>query len=493
MPQYVVDLGRSGPLCAGVNWGFPYQLSQCVPNALQALTKRHLAPKQHKTTIQLVNPFLDTLRHRVLGLREMLLPFYLTDEWTVGKPAWKLRLIRNSHLFDALKHNSARSFIKQELHPVIKTKARLIQGHTTLRTAYHHSDEYCVTMKILKMLDVEGPVTIGGMEILFSYGGGKNHTQLSRFINDAIERTSKYRIFDERDGKNWDASMTQELLTAESEVYRLCGFRSTWDFLRRCEHVTGRLLINDPLGRKLVRYVTSWRRLSGDWNTSVGNTIVSMIVTWTTLLSLPEHLRPKKVFALFHGDDYLAVYDHGRSIDTQALKEALDAGEIACGITPERGIFRDPLAVSFVAMTLWPTFDGNFVFLPKPAVQLVKLFWSVRSRAKQDIPGYTTAIAICMWPLFRGFSLMEQHLKAHHVAKPNWGTLTDYWTMRYRTSEPLPPIQWGPGIVFKYGLPSSALYFPYPKGPGIWFHPAIKHMLEVEVLDPFERKACLTR
>lgn len=466
-------------------------LGQCTANALQALYKRHLAPVPHHFLKgNFVNPFLtQPLANRLQALYRESISHNLSGEWKVGKPAWKVAQIEASHAVDAPRYRSASSFIKLEVHATPKNKSRLIQGHANLYTAYQHPEEYVAFADVLKHL-FDDPIIHDGTLVQFCYSAGKNHVQLSEFINHAIASTSKHRMFDERDGKNWDATMNEPLLRAEAAIYEFLSMRCCAAFLKRCQGVKGHIKISKQGFAQILRYFTLWRRLSGDWNTSVGNTIISMIITWNAIFSLPRHLRPTKVYALFMGDDYLAVYDFDVPPAPRDLAQALNHHEQSMGITPERGIFINPLRVSFAAMTLWPTVEGQLVFLPKPATQMCKLFWSAHPRSRCDLPGYSTAIAIGLWPLFHGLKFMMRFLRRHLVTRPNFDTLTLY--QRYRYALESPEVRWDEGFVSKYDLPLSALDFDIPIETGIYFHPAVQHMLKIEGLDPMERRDCLS-
>lgn len=472
-----------------MNFGYPFMLSQCPVNVLHALYFRHLAPSPFPFVADdLVNPFLTVFRSSLISSWWNHARFFLTDEWQVGKPAWKVAQILQSHIVDVLQHKRARSFVKMEVLATPKKKARLIQGHHNLRTAYHHPNEYRIMGCVMK--DLGSTVfEFEGCRYSFHYAGGLNQNQLSELFTEAIAQTSVHRLFDERDGKNWDATMSRELLEQEAAVYTMLGMLAGYEHVLRSSGVRGRVFAHDGFFQVVIRYFTLWRRLSGDWNTSIGNSLLNVLIAWYAITHLPPHLRPTRVIALFMGDDYLGVYDFPQAVTPTDLASALNHNERKCGITPERGLFRDPLAVSFISMTPWPTSDGGYQFVPRPACQMAKLFWSVQRRQLGDIPGYASAIAITLWPAFYGFPMMMRFLGVHMKARPNWKHVESHIRQRFAL-EPV-EVLWAQGFVYKYDMPLSATEFDMPTASGIWYHPVIRRMLDLEALDPNERKGCL--
>ena len=473
-------------------------VSQCPNNALHALYSRHLAPvAQNTCAIDLINPFTHK---QMLGLTlkrayQQAEPHAFTPgAWTISKPAWKVQKIAESHLVDRTSLGKARSFIKSEVHTQVKTKARLIQGHKNLHTSYLRPEEYLAVAMALKPPQ---RFEWDGTQYEFRYAAGMTNEQMSRFITRALAHSTKWRLLDERDGKNWDATMNEVLLRAEADVYAHLGMQAAAEYLTRATRVQGKIYTTDGFRRILIKYITTWRRLSGDWNTSIGNSLVSMIITFNVIRLLPPHLRPTRVWAMFMGDDYLGVYDFRKPVDPKDLAAALNHLERQTGIVPIRGLFRDPLRVTFMAMTLWPTMDGQFVFVPKPAAQLTKLFWSVRPREKNNITAYRRAISICMMPTFSGCPFMMEFLRAHMPAvagqrsdqAPDFHAVDPWRFAKLRTEAA--EVNWTEGFVYKYDIPTSALWWRMPQKPGIWHHPAVAMMLATENADPPDRKGCL--
>jgi len=379
--------------------------------------------------------------------------------------------------------NKAKSFCKREVNVAVPTKARLIQGNFNEITAYEHPAEYAVMNAIMKALGDE-EFSWCGVQCRFVYAGGLNHDTLSSVFTDECHRAG-LKIFDERDGKNWDSTMNFQLLNAEAQVYEMLKLRSASRFLQRCAKVTGIIRTKVPGGCVILKYLTAWKRLSGDWNTSVGNTIISMIIIFTAIRDLPPHLRPRRWCGLFMGDDYLGILNYDQRPDVRALETALTAIESSCGITPVRALFDDPLAISFISLTPWPTHSGGFQFVPKPGKQLAKLFWAKDRKHQARVHDYAHTIATSFWKTFHGFPLMMKFL-AHHYSPGRQLVKLDRYIVEPLTLEPN-DVDWRSGFVYKYRIPYSALAFEFPSEGGVWHHPAIDHMIKVESLDPHER------
>jgi len=473
---------------AGVTFAYPCMLSQCHRNVFNALAFRHLTQPKNACTCHLVNPFLTVYKDTARNIAFNKFPALEDGDWRIGKPTHKLMNIDRSHLYDRVVPHKAKSFAKREVNVDVPSKARLIQGNVNEITAYEHPAEYGVMNAILKALEAE-EFDWCGTKCRFVYAGGLNHDQLSDIFTQECHRPG-IKIFDERDGKNWDSTMNFQLLNAEAQVYEMLKLRSASRFLQRCSKVRG-VVRTKAFGLTLItRYLTAWKRLSGDWNTSVGNTMISMIIVFTVLKLMPQHLRPDRLCALFMGDDYLSVMNYGtRDPDPKALLDCLDYYESKCGITPERALFKDPLQVSFIALTVWPRFDGGYQFVPKPGKQLAKLFWAKDTKYRSRIPDYAAAISKGFWLTFQGFPLMMNFLKNHMTKGARHVDLDKY------VIDPLVTraagVDWRSGFVYKYRLPYSALAFELPTQAGVWHHPVVRHMIEVESLDPQKRFAAL--
>lgn len=476
-----------GAHVVGVSFGLTCVLALCAKNAHNALVKRHLSAPKFQT--QPFQNYLVTVLAGIVGPRYFLaLSQNLEGQWREGKTVAKLAKIDAAYLIGELWIQFVTAFIKLEGEAKkIPTKGRLIQANRNEFTAYTLPEEYCAVSQALKE---ELEFDLEGVRFKLQYAGGLNHDDLSDFFTEAWSRLAPNALIDERDGKNWDATMQEPLLRAEAAFYDALGMDVSKQFLKRSSGVKGRIFCKiSRYVSVIVRYLSAWKRLSGDWNTSVGNTLISMLVVICNILALAPHLRPREVVALFMGDDYLGIYGYDKVPDPQELGAGLDRGDEAMGITPERSLFNDPLQCTFISLGVWPRRSGGYQFVPQPATQLVKLFTSAKPVPEQLIDDYVTGIAISFWPVYWGFHMMMDFLKAHYL-KPSTKQTNPHYFAKMLTKKDR-DVDWLKGFVYKYEIPYDATHFPMPRETGLYTHPVICHMLEYEARDPAQRAGAL--
>lgn len=473
--------GGFGIMLLGPTFHVPCALAACPTNAANALIMRHLSLAPYQTKLKLYNPFLTVIRQALKLEYDLAYAGELQVDWMERKNQIKQNMIRQSLAYDFLKVNRAKSFVKKECNTKVPTKARLIQGHMNDATAYEHAGEYYAFASALKkMADV--PFEIDGITFQLIYASGLNHDEISDKFTEAVEPNS---LYDERDGKNWDSTMNETLLRAEIAVYEMLGMLAAKHTTERASHTKGSIYFKLF---KTIKYVTAWKRLSGDWNTSSGNSIISMIICVTVILMLPPHLRPKNVVAFFMGDDYLARYKYNIVPCATELHTALDELERSCGITPERGIFANPLDVTFISLMVWPRHGGGYQFVPKPAKQLSKLFATVKfvpPRMRQEV---INGIVIAMSYAFRGFEFMERILQSQfRGGKVCAREYLDrkFWSLTRVDRR----VHWEHGFYHHYQhlIQSLPIFTPQL---AIYNHPIVDHMLTVEGRDPGDRPTC---
>lgn len=494
-PGDIVGGGRTrGLCCAGLSFGVPVALAQCPTNAWNALVKRHLCAPKNVARLNYPNLFMTVLKHKTKQLFEQNVVVE-EEQWRVGKPKVKLNAIDESIKIDKPERAKAKSFVKFEAVSKMPTKARLIQGNKNECTAYEYPAEYKAMSQTLH--DLGGELfEKAGIKFHFRYAGGMSHDEMSDQFTEWVSRPG-HKLYDERDGKNWDATMQEALLVSEMRIYQMLKMQAAKAFAERCKEVHGKVMAKiNAIEKIVIRYVTRWKRLSGDWNTSVGNTIISMIIAFVVLTELPVEMRPTFVGAFFMGDDYLAVMCYDSEPDPQALALALNFGESAMGITPVRGIFRDPFKVTFISLGVWPRHDGGYQFVPQPAKQLRKLFWAAKQLPQAMIQNYQSMIAVSFWPVYWGFPMMMKFLKAHYTVKNPKIDLhyMGVWSEHIMTklTKNVRPVDWQAGVVYKYGLPYSATHFECDFKLGtVYISPVVDEMLRQENLDPDERPSAV--
>jgi hypothetical protein len=199
------------------------------------------------------------------------------------------------------------------------------------------------------------------------------------------------------------------------------------------------------------------------------------------------------------GDDYLGVYAYKEQPNVEDLRAALDFGERTCGITPERSIFSNPMDVSFISLGLWPRLDGGWQFVPHPAKQMRKLFWTARCMKGRSFPDQCTALAIAFLPTYAGFKLMHTFLRRHLIvdAPKYLMEASDHYMYAEALARRVRHVNWKVGFMHKYRLPYTACDWQLPRqtvsAVEIWAHPVAQHMLTVESQDPIERFGSLCR
>lgn len=456
---------------------------------------RHLSAPPNACKIKLINPFLTVFKEQLKTNFMLALPPYF-EGWRTGKKLVKLAMIDRSYQYDTPHYERAKTFVKKEAGLSVPTKGRLIQGNLNELTAYEYPDEYTAISKALQAIG-QREFEYDGINFQFRYTAGMNHAEMATAFSDVWLNRLPNSYIDERDGKNWDSTMNKRLLMSEYLVYEMLGLRAANSFLKRSAGVKG--VINcktDRLTNCVIKYITRWKRLSGDWNTSVGNSIVSMIIIFTVICSLPTHLRPVKVFGMFMGDDYLGVYQYANAICPRMLTSALNDLESDCGITPVRALFDDPLYVSYISLGLWPRRDGSYAMVPHPGRTLGKLFWSVTLVPPNVFKEYRSEIARSFEPTYRGFEFVTRFLRHHVIAGLQ---LTDamrrllfvhhHWMIRHDLVDDAQGINWQYGFLCKYGFPITALVWTdgLPEA-GMVYHPLVTRMIELEALDPCDRE-----
>lgn len=474
---------------------FPCALAQCPLNAYNALVTRHLAAPVNVCREKFRNPFLTHYKHllREVYNRNITTPIGDTAEWRAGRGRAKLAMIDKSKLFDQQAIHKVKGLIKRECGTKIPKKCRLVQAHVNEATAYHYPEEYHALNVALKSVGHHQFET-EGVTFQFVYAGGLNHDTLSDLFTAWITTGHDFYL-DECDGANWDSTMQAPTLAAEAAVYAMLNARALLDVLARNSHVDGRIRCK-LLSRLVViiKYLSRFKRLSGDFNTSLGNSIISIIIAYNAILELPPHLRPDVVRCVFMGDDYLGIYSYTTKPRPcpKDLKDALNYGWASMGVTPERGLFTDPLAVTFISLGVWPRRKGGYQFIPMPARQLCKIMWSMKHPTPEAAVAIANGIAKSFWPVYHGFPLMMGFLKAHYQPNARSIKWDHYFADMLSTS--VRDVDWTRGMICKYNVPLAATTFAYPTSnlrTALLAHPLIPLMLTIENLDPCQRKQCL--
>lgn len=476
-----------GPTRFGLTFGVPTVLAACQHNALNSLGLRHLTEAPNRSVMPMHPCFANQIR--ILAEKNKTEIYKNVGMWKTTRPAHRVQQIEKSQVYDRIVLDKAKSFPKREVTTGIPTKARLIQGSYNDATAFRHPDMYRHIANTVKHLEF----VQDGVKFDLHYTSGKTTQELASLLTDFHQR-SGYHLYDERDGKNWDATMQEPLLRFEASLYAFFDADISEHCLTRSTHVKGII----KLKASFIKYITSWKRLSGDWNTSVGNTLISMAIIVTTILALPSNLRPRFVRGLFMGDDYIGMYEYSQPVCRQSLLHAMNHFESRCGITPVRGITTDPLKLQYISLVVWPKKDGSFAFTPRITSILSKLFYSIHHRTahtRQDI------ISSCnmFLDVFRGCRFVERFLVSHRNcwgAQPCKSRRTGhvhaiYPQLNYNGLVSDSGIDWQLGLILKHDLAITSFDFDYPDPLtcAAATHPAVTRLYILERQDPDVRLA----
>jgi hypothetical protein len=292
---------------------------------MSALTKRHLTSPPNRALPLRYNVFVDhpDVRRAFVEAYHHYLSCGDLDAWKHRRTLPKLALIERSKALDKMELCKIDAFVKREVCATVPKKARMIQGNVNEATAYAHPEHYYAVGYALKQvgnLDFD----LGGVRFTLVYASGKSHDELSDLVTEWLGAPGIV-LFDERDGKNWDATMQEETLRAEASVYALVDEALAQAHLTRSARARARVVLKQ-CAPHIIKYITSWKRLSGDWNTSVGNTIISMIICVLTIVGLPTALRPDSVFGIDCGG--------GAPRSRKAIPGSKQAQETGCPVRP---------------------------------------------------------------------------------------------------------------------------------------------------------------
>ncbi len=458
-------------------------VANCPHSVHNALHSRHLLAPTNECRAQGFNFFLQP---KVFAFFKACYDHH----WSVieeealyaGKSLVKRAAINHSQAFDTCHCDRCTAFVKVEVNSGAARKARLIQANVNEATAYENPREYYACLKALADFATY-EYTQEGVVFQLVYAGGMDHDQLSDLASEWLAQPDI--AIDERDGKNWDASMQRPMMQAILDIYKALHMQSHRSASARYPRVRGAAYPKDGFSRIVMKYVSCWKRLSGDWDTTFGNTAISMMCCVFSVTNLPPHLRPTRVQAFFMGDDYWAVYKFRCVPDLKLLHQALDHYDGVFGITPERALFLDPCATSFISLSLWPRRCGGYQFVPKPAKQLRKLFWSHKVQSPRYVLAVRNGICINFYPVYQGFEMMQRFLKVHYTPSVAARKFDHFYAGMFSGSGR--DVDWPQGFSRKYTVPFEATRFEFPTDLGVYHNPVVEVMLREESLDPIDR------
>jgi hypothetical protein len=227
--------------------------------------------------------------------------------------------------------------------------------------------------------------------------------ELSTWMSDVLTEMPGCWFY-ERDGKNWDATQGVEHYRLKRRCYELLD-ATALSILDRSFKVSGAARTAEGM----LVYSLDGTMKSGHADTTVGNSIVNMLVTYQALLDCGIH----EAEIIVAGDDCLVVIPH--DFDEVALRNA----EANCGIVPESRKFRDVADVSFISGIWCNNQPGLLAFVPKPGRLLARLFWSVNPPGVKRLADFRHSIVAGLKRTCGGMPVIGAFLDANDVPGGN--------------------------------------------------------------------------
>lgn len=341
--------------------------------------------------------------------------------WIYKWGASKIAAIVRSQQNDPLEPSMVELMVKREALTGFKNKARGIQKHTNLASQAVTGPSVTSAQKAVGCLyGVDSPFVDG---IQFVFASGLNGIDVGRWMQQCLGAGLAW--FYERDGANWDATMGRPHHDMKQHVYAKMDPQLVED-IEAMYGVRGVFRSRKKVG-KPMRYEVRGTTRSGHNDTSIGNSIINFSIACTAIRNLRMSGKlPKdcRASCLVMGDDLLVA------MSCRPVLEDMVAEEKALGITPEARVFDSWEDVTFISSLFYPT-DGGIVFGPRPGAILAKLFWTVKYPGKgKKAAAYVNGIVDCMYPIFRGWPILDAFVRSHRIAGVNGKTEVGWklWT-----------------------------------------------------------------
>jgi len=424
-----------GPVAAGC-----WPLKNCAENALNALVNRHAVEQPTCRKLKVPNRLVNF----VAGMyAEMAL--YI-PRWPKKWAAAKQRVISESVRLQQPIPACVKPFVKREVNHKMPTKARLIQGYLTPATQARFGPELYAFQKALGFL-VDFELFPG---IFVTVGSGRTAEFLAAWPGNCPFDCA---VLYERDGKNWDATMSREHHQAKTTIMRACD-PAMADFIDSCFRV--KATFRDSKTREVAfRYTLNGTVKSGHNDTTSGNTLVNLIVVANAMSDLGFRGR-----CIATGDDLLVQLDPS---SIGAAGSAADAcasllrREGTYGIKPEARWFNDLEDATFVSGR-WVRDGVRHRFLPLMGRLAARLWWTVKPPSEKKLGAYrygvasairsVTGGALVASGLTRWVPWSRHALRGSQKVETSWAFMGSQSLNRDRVNQALVRI---------YGLPLSVL------------------------------------
>jgi len=317
------------------------------------------------------------------------------DAWLGKWPLAKRIAIARSMIEDDVLPGLVKAMVKRESGHDVPTRARLIQMYFNLATQESFAREFYAMQKACTSLFQR---YLLGHGIRVTFASAMDSVALGTWLSDVLTDLPHGAWYHERDGKNWDSTISAAHIALKLAVYEAhsSGLR---EFAERCVDVVGSLRSISGVLKYRVRGTTK----SGHNDTTLGNSLINAFVTYEAMVRCG--LRGDIIVA---GDDLLAV------IDTDFELDALRDCESAFGIIPVSRKFHHYSQVSFIS-GVWFRSGASFLFTPKPGRLLSRLYWTTSPPSRRQFNDWKYSVFMGLWPVCRHLPIVRALLFANFV------------------------------------------------------------------------------
>lgn len=385
-PRVGCGLDRPGANLLGPACGLAWTCTKCLCNLHNALCNRHGVVQQ--PCEQFVNATLAI----VAMLPAVELNYSLQiEEWWAKWPQVKREQMLRSVELDSVLPGRVKAMVKWEMYHKRVEKARAIQFYPNEATKCQFGPEYYALQKAWTAVSRRAE---WGNGVRVTFASGMDGVQLGQWMSDVLVDIRNPRFY-ERDGKNWDASMSDAHLQVRLLAY---GFMTPafLKFVRDSWTVKGRAVSEQGV----LKYLMQGTNKSGHLDTTLGNTINNAAIAYEAMSLLG--LRGDIIAA---GDDLVIV------VDGEFDLGAMLAAERRFGIVPVGAKFASLLDVSFISGYWWYAARERIVFTPKIGRLLARLWWTVAPPSRRQYPAYMRGVAWGIEPLCGNMPVVRELIR----------------------------------------------------------------------------------
>lgn len=423
----------------GVAFKKSWVVGNCVPNVLNALSRRHLAAPPCPITSLPHPPFLYQAPV-YQSLAQIFRESFSDDSWKTGKTGIRVAQIEDSLLYDECEPSVCKSHIKTEVAPLRPTKARLIQAFVKPVDNYVVADHYRAFTHAITQ-HTSKPTTYLGRYIHLRSACGLNRaeiaSQVSAWLLEAPIGPDNLCFID--DVSNMDGSVQMPHLLAQQELYEALS-PDLAAHHKRTFRFKG--VVPGRRGASTVRYAGVATVKSGAQDTSSGQTtrridgLVRCLCAFPTVTALRGFVFGDDVWVL------IGVSGSPPALDAIALEQEKYGWKT-------KGVFVGSLEESSFLSCCFAHCVGGVHMFPKPGRMLAKLFWTWRRLSLRVRRAYVREIAISVLPAFQGFPFMEHWLR-WHIQGP--AAPKRDWMDRLTHVHPIGAVDWTGFLAQRYGL-----------------------------------------